>query len=110
VDDKEMDEDLIIENDGRVVGVAVRVRGGFMFFSSDPDLNELEATVFRRAETIMRRVAEIAQAKRCSGERTVIEAPPSRSATAIDGGGGNVLRLRPKQCHANANPEPPDAA
>jgi hypothetical protein len=63
-----MDEGFVIENGGRVVGVAVRVRGGFMFFSSDPDLNELEATVFRRAEMVTRRVAEIVQAKRCSRE------------------------------------------
>jgi hypothetical protein len=33
-----LDDRFLIEADGRVVGVAVRVRGGFMFFSSDPDL------------------------------------------------------------------------
>lgn len=104
------DEGVIIEADGRVVGVAVRVRGGFMFFSSDPDFNELEATVFRRAEMVTQRVAEIVQAKRCSRECTMVEAPPSWSAFAIDVGGGNVVPLRPRQHHTNADPEPPDAA
>lgn len=59
-----MDEGLVIESDGRVVGVAVRVRGGFMFFSTDPDLKLLEGTVFGRVEMVARQVAEIAQAKR----------------------------------------------
>ena len=58
------EEGRIIDNDGKVVGAAVRVRGGFMFFSCDPDFNELEARVFRRAEMITRCVTEIVHAQR----------------------------------------------
>lgn len=71
-----MDEGLVIESDGRVVGVAVRVRGGFMFFSTDPDLKLLEGTVFGRVEMVARQVAEIAQAKRVRWGQGVIT-PPS---------------------------------
>jgi hypothetical protein len=105
-----MDQAIAIEADGRVVGVAVRVRGGFMFFSLDPHLNELEATVFRRAETIAQRAAETMQSRRCWSDHTVVEAPPTWSSSAIEAGGGNVTRLHPRQRHANTKPEPPDAA
>jgi len=106
-----MDEDIFIETDGRVVGVVVRVRGGFMFFASDPDLKVLEATVFRRAEMVARRVAEMTlQAKRKSKEQTAIGAPQNWSASAIEVSGGNVVRLYPKARHTSAKPEPPDAA
>ena len=103
-----MDEGLIIETDGRVVGVAVRVRGGFMFFSSDPDLKILEATVFRRVEMITQRVTEILQYGGSSKEQTSIGIPPSYSPS-IDGG-GNVVRLHPRRCRTTIDPEPPDAA
>jgi hypothetical protein len=105
-----MDQAIVIEIDGRIVGVAVRVRGGFMFFSTDPHLNELEATIFRRAEAITQRVAEIVQSRRCSRDHTVVEAPKTWSSSAIGVGSGNVMRLRPRQSHANSKPEPPDAA
>jgi len=104
-----MDEGIVIEHDGRVVGVAVRVRGGFMFFSPDPDLRVLEGNVFGRAEMVTRRVAEVVRAMRISNKRSAV-AHPSWSASAIDSGGGNVVRLRPRQRHKNADPEPPDAA
>ena len=58
------DDRFVIESDGRTVGVAVRVRGGFMFFSSDPNLKELEAKIFPRAKSISQRVAEFVRAKR----------------------------------------------
>jgi len=103
------EEGRIIDNDGKVVGAAVRVRGGFMFFSCDPDFNELEARVFRRAEMITRCVTEIVHAQRCLGEGPAIEAHP-RSASAIDEVGSNVVRLRPRQRHTKANPEPSDCA
>ena len=93
------DDRFLIEADGRVVGVAVRVRGGFMFFSSDPDLKELEAKIFPRAKSIGRRVAEFARAKRGSNNQS-----PAR--------GGNVvpLRLRRRERHHADDPLPPFAA
>lgn len=105
-----IDEGLVIKNDGRVVGVAVPVRGGFLFFSSDPDLKALEATVFRRAEMITRQVAEILRAEPNLNVQTGIEVLPGWSVSAIDVGDGNVTRLHPRQGHTSAEPEPPDAA
>jgi hypothetical protein len=64
------DDRFLIESDGRAVGVAVRVRGGFMFFSSDPDLKELEAKIFPRAKSIGQRVAEFVQAKRNANDQS----------------------------------------
>lgn len=55
---------FVVEADRRVVGVAVRVPGGFKFFSSDPDYLELEATTFPRARAMAQRVSEIARIKR----------------------------------------------
>jgi len=101
------EEGRIIDNDGKVVGAAVRVRGGFMFFSCDPDFNELEAKVFCRAEMITRCVTEILHAQRRLGQG--LEAHPM-SASAIDDVGSNVVRLRPHQRHTKTNPEPPDGA
>ena|SRR6476661_1680799 len=102
-----MDEGIVIEHDGRVVGVAVRVRGGFMFFSSDPDFRVIEGKVFSRADMITRQVAEVAPAVGSSTERS---SDPARSwsASAIDVGRGNVVRLR--QPLTNGDPEPPEAA
>lgn len=72
-----MDESLIVKIAGRVVGVAVRVRGGFMFFSSEPALNVLEARVFRHAEMVTRRVAEIVETRKNPREESALQAPPS---------------------------------
>jgi hypothetical protein len=93
------DDRFVIESDGRVVGVAVRVRGGFMFFSSDPDLKELEARIFPRAKSIARRVAEFALAKRASSNQS-----------AADGGNIIPLRLRRRGPQPTDHPPPPFAA
>jgi len=52
-----------VEFDRRVVGVAVRVPGGFMFFSSDSDFDELEGQLFSRARAMSRWLAEVAEPK-----------------------------------------------
>jgi len=52
-----------VEFDRRVVGVAVRVPGGFMFYSSDSDFDELEGRLFPRARAMSRRLGEVATAK-----------------------------------------------
>ena len=104
------DDGLAIEAGGRVVGVAVRVRGGFMFFASDPEFKVLEARVFRGAEMVRRRVAEIVQAKQSSNEQAAMEVSQSSTAAAIGALGSNVVLLRPRRWHTNGDPEPPDAA
>lgn len=59
-----MNERFVVEADRRVVGLAVRVPGGYRFFSSHPDYFELEALTFARAREMARKVAEIARARR----------------------------------------------
>ena len=60
---------FVVEADRKVVGVAVRVPGGFKFFSSDPDFNALEAQTFPRARVMVQRIAEIAQSRRLTARR-----------------------------------------
>ena len=103
-----MDEGILVEAVGRVVGVAVPVRGGFMFFSLDPALKVLEATVFRRAEMLTRRVAEIVQRATNLKEERATQVPPCWTV-AIDAG-GRVVRVRPMQWRTHRDPERPDAA
>lgn len=52
-----------VEFDRRVVGVAIRVPGGFMFYSSDSDFDQLEGQLFPRARAMSRRLGEVARAK-----------------------------------------------
>ena len=92
------DDRILIESDGRVVGVAVRVHGGFMFFSSDPDLKELEAKIFPRAKSIGRRVAELEQARKGANDQS-----PERAS--------NVVSFRLARCeHRNIDDPPPPTA
>lgn len=50
-----------VEFDRRTVGVAVRVPGGFMFYSSDDRFEALDGKLFRRARAIARRLAELSR-------------------------------------------------
>jgi hypothetical protein len=45
------------------VGIAVRVPGGFMFFASADEFNELDGRLFRRARAIERQLQKVARAK-----------------------------------------------
>lgn len=55
---------FVVEADRKVVGIALRVPGGFRFFCSDPDFRSLESKIFRRARELVSRVAEFARARR----------------------------------------------
>ena len=59
-----MSDRFVVEANRRVVGVAVRVPGGFQFFASDPEFMPLEAKIFKRAKMMMQRVAQFARAHR----------------------------------------------
>lgn len=50
-----------VEFDRRTVGIAVRVPGGFMFFSSSDDFDELDGRLFRRARAIERELKKVAR-------------------------------------------------
>jgi hypothetical protein len=51
-----------VEFDRRTVGIAVRVPGGFMFFSSSDDFDRLDGRLFRRARAIERELKKVARA------------------------------------------------
>ena len=55
---------FVVEADKKVVGIAIRVPGGFRFVCSDPDFHSLDSQVFPRARTLASRVAEFARALR----------------------------------------------
>ena len=50
-----------VEFDRRTVGIAVRVPGGFMFFSSDPRFDALDGRLFPRARAIERQLKKAAK-------------------------------------------------
>jgi hypothetical protein len=49
-----------VEFDRRTVGIAVRVPGGFMFFTSVDDFAELDGQLFPRARAIERQLKRVA--------------------------------------------------
>jgi len=52
-----------VEFDRRTVGIAVRVPGGFMFFASVDEFNELDGRLFRRARSIERQLQKVARSR-----------------------------------------------
>ena len=52
-----------VEFDRRTVGIAVRVPGGFMFYSSDTRFDELDGRLFPRARAIRRELEKVARKK-----------------------------------------------
>lgn len=62
-----MSHHFVVEADRRVVGVAVRVVGGYQFFSSNRAFQSLEGKVFPRAKAMQQQVAEQSRRLRQSG-------------------------------------------
>jgi hypothetical protein len=58
-----------VEFDRRVVGIAVRVPGGFMFFASDEAFDALDGRLFPRARAIARQLEKTAALPRSGGLR-----------------------------------------
>jgi len=59
--------------DKKIVGVAVRVRGGYRFFCSDPQFQSIDSKIFPRARALARHVTELAKklrAERKSRDKT----------------------------------------
>jgi hypothetical protein len=52
-----------VEFDRRTVGIAVRVPGGFMFFSSDRRFDPLDGRLFPRARAIERALSKAAKSR-----------------------------------------------
>ena len=59
-----MSDHFVVQAEKQVVGIAVRVPGGFRFFTSDPDFKGLETQVYPKARSIDRLAAEIVAARR----------------------------------------------
>ncbi|RYG88381.1 MAG: hypothetical protein EON59_04605 [Alphaproteobacteria bacterium] len=57
-------EKFVVEADKKVVGIAVRVPGGFRFMCSDPYFSSMDRKVFPRARALASSVAELARARR----------------------------------------------
>jgi hypothetical protein len=55
---------FVVEAERRVVGIAVRVPGGFRFVASDPDFYSMDRKVFPRARVLVNRIAEFGRALR----------------------------------------------
>jgi len=53
-----------VEFDRRTVGIAVRVPGGFMFFSSCGAFDQLDGRLFPRARALERELKKISRRKR----------------------------------------------
>jgi len=53
---------FVVEADRQVVGVAVRVAGGYQFFSSDPAFQRLEGRVFPQVKAMQFQVSETSRA------------------------------------------------
>ena len=58
-----MSDRFVVEADRQVVGIAVRVKGGFRFFTSDRRFRVLESRTFPKLKAIIRRAGEIARAR-----------------------------------------------
>ena len=58
-----------VEFDRRTVGIAVRVRGGFMFYASDRRFDRMDGQTFPRARAIERQLKRIADRRRQPGRR-----------------------------------------
>lgn len=64
---------FLVEFDGRSVGIAVRVPGGFMFFSSNDDFDALDGRLFPRARALER---ELRKAGKRPGRMPIVSAFP----------------------------------
>ena len=56
-----MSNRFVVEANRRVVGVAVRVAGGYKFFSSNPAYQGLDSQVFPHARTVTHMAQEVAR-------------------------------------------------
>lgn len=55
---------FVVEAERRVVGIAVRVPGGFRFVASDPDFYAVDRKLFPRARLLVSRIAALGRALR----------------------------------------------
>jgi hypothetical protein len=56
-----MSDSFVVEANRRVVGIAIRCRGGYKFHASEPEFRALEKQTFRRAKSLAHSVGEFAR-------------------------------------------------
>ncbi|MFC0589651.1 hypothetical protein ACFFF7_09525 [Novosphingobium aquiterrae] len=54
-------DSFVVEANRRVVGIAIRCRGGYKFHASEPEFRALDKQTFRRAKNLAHGVAEYAR-------------------------------------------------
>jgi len=64
-----------VEFERRTVGVAARVPGGFIFYTSDDRFNEMDGRVFPRARVLERQLKRAA--KRSARKTQTLQVSPS---------------------------------
>ena len=55
---------FVVQFDRRTVGIAVRVAGGFMFYASDDDFEEMDGRIFPRARALERGLRKAAKRRK----------------------------------------------
>ena len=66
---------FVVEADRKVVGIAVKDRGGFRFFASDKDYQDLDRTLFPRARTLANEVTQLSRRRGLPVRRSYRRAP-----------------------------------
>jgi hypothetical protein len=59
-----------VELERRTVGIAVRLGGGFVFYASDRDFEEMDGQTFARARAIERQLKKIAKRRKRERRRS----------------------------------------
>jgi hypothetical protein len=62
-----LNQRFVVQLDRRTVGIAVRVPGGFIFYASDDDFDEMDGRIFKRARAIERQLGKVARKRRRTG-------------------------------------------
>ena len=68
-------ERFVVEADRKVVGIAVKDRGGFRFFASDKEYEDLDRILFPRAKMLANRVARLGRKRGLPGRRSYRRTP-----------------------------------
>lgn len=55
---------FVVQLDHRTVGIAVRVPGGFIFYASDDEFDEMNGRIFKRARAIESQLVKVARKQR----------------------------------------------
>ena len=66
-----------VEFDRRTVGIAVRVPGGFMFYASDDQFDEMDGRLFPRARAIEQQLKKVAKLHKRGSDRLRRVASPA---------------------------------